>query len=610
MKKNILALFLALVLATSLVTPTLALEPPLWQQFEYDSKEEFMKYFYYEPLTDADYAWLENSYPTDIAVVTASLDEYAQLFYESTAAGVMKHYEIDEAQLIVDLASQLTTSKFYLYKFRLELGMNQDGINVQVNGKYLPFSGATPSYVEGNLVAPLSALAKGLGSTASNQAGATQLRYGGQQLTIVPGQAQLKSLQADGSTRSITAPVAPYQQGSELYVPLRAFGEALGLEVYYDDGFECAVLLDKQALIDTVDSRFKKFNEIFPLLKSYDSQLDWEKGAQMTSSIAFTMTKLDSLDGNKQYPINAKMTLKGKGDLLSLAVNLKVESLVDILVEELSYGEAPTDAEFIKQTDTFKKALSNAEIKIIADTGTNTLYFQSPTLVKLLQDLYPSPISLSADSWFKSTISELQASPQIDPYYLPDIPISFVYFVEPTDTETMGQMIWNKVLNALNYDVLENGDSPYEIYRLVQFYDELFSTLVGDAKFTSQGSRHSLNFDLSKLTEDQQSKLTNLFDVSQLKGQLVLDSQAKTCTGQLTTRTAFYYDDSITQTTLNWNLSPNGLSLTGQTHERHTMQADFKIDAQWGSLQGELPSAPPAGAKIVDLDALFNQPTE
>lgn len=81
------------------------------------------------------------------------------------------------------------------------------------------------------------------------------------------------------------------------YVPLRETAQAAGCEIWWDQDYETAVVIDPAALAEAIDGGFTALNGVLA-----NSTLDWERWAE-TEDWTVTLTLFDSLNGDKTYPM-------------------------------------------------------------------------------------------------------------------------------------------------------------------------------------------------------------------------------------------------------------------------------------------------------------------
>lgn len=121
------------------------------------------------------------------------------------------------------------------------------------------------------------------------------------------------------------------------YVPLRETAQAAGCEVWWDQAYETAVVMDPDALIGAIDSGFTALNGV--LAKNTPA---WERWAE-TEEWTVTLTMFDTLNGDKTYPMTLTqeslygpegLQAAGKYDLSALMTLLEGMGLLDYVGED------------------------------------------------------------------------------------------------------------------------------------------------------------------------------------------------------------------------------------------------------------------------------------
>ena len=121
------------------------------------------------------------------------------------------------------------------------------------------------------------------------------------------------------------------------YVPLRETAQAAGCEVWWDQAYETAVVMDPDALIGAIDSGFTALNGV--LAKNTPA---WERWAE-TEEWTVTLTMFDTLNGDKTYPMTLTqeslcgpegLQTTGSYDLSALMTLLEGMGLLDYVGED------------------------------------------------------------------------------------------------------------------------------------------------------------------------------------------------------------------------------------------------------------------------------------
>lgn len=121
------------------------------------------------------------------------------------------------------------------------------------------------------------------------------------------------------------------------YVPLRETAQAAGCEIWWDQDYATAVVVDPAALAETIDGGFTALNGV--LAKSIPA---WERWAE-TEDWTVTLTIFDTLDGDQTYPMTLTqeslygpegLQTTGKYDLSALMTLLEGMGLLEDVGED------------------------------------------------------------------------------------------------------------------------------------------------------------------------------------------------------------------------------------------------------------------------------------
>ena len=167
------------------------------------------------------------------------------------------------------------------------------------------------------------------------------------------------------------------------YVPLRETAQAAGCEVWWDQDYETAVVIDTAALVEAIDSGFTALNGV--LAKSTPA---WERWAE-TEDWTVTLTMFDTLNGDKTYPMTLTqeslcgpegLQAAGKYDLSALMTLLEQMGLLEYVGED--------ERKVVS-------AVLSGDYELRWDTGTGAMAFTAsclPDLLSMLGTPYPKEL--------------------------------------------------------------------------------------------------------------------------------------------------------------------------------------------------------------------------
>ena len=244
--------------------------------------------------SDIDAALAENAAALDGFDVDAYFaQEYP--YYESQEEFMAGYTLLDRAEFETYLTWEYLTyyaapSDPWTDDSKEALGGVPGELGVMVNGAYLTFDGDKPYAEDGVTYVPADELGEALG------------------LELTGG-----------------------------YVPLRETAQAAGCEVWWDQAYETAVVMDPDALIGAIDSGFTALNGV--LAKNTPA---WERWAE-TEEWTVTLTMFDTLNGDKTYPMTLTqeslygpegLQTTGSYDLSALMTLLEQMGLLDYVGED------------------------------------------------------------------------------------------------------------------------------------------------------------------------------------------------------------------------------------------------------------------------------------
>ena len=151
----------ALLLAGS-APSALALDaiPPMYQQFGYDSAEEYMEQESYYGVFDYD--TLSDHYRQHLDAVRSNPTLAVEYWGYDDLEGLSIGWDGDLEECYRDTARALTNDDEYELRCQL---------SVQLNGAYVHFADAHPEKVNGRVMVPFRAIAEALGAEVDYNAG-------------------------------------------------------------------------------------------------------------------------------------------------------------------------------------------------------------------------------------------------------------------------------------------------------------------------------------------------------------------------------------------------------------------------------------------------------
>lgn len=201
------------------------------------------------------------------------------------------------------------------------------------------------------------------------------------------------------------------------YVPLRETAQAAGCEIWWDQAYETAVVMDPDVLVAAIDSGFTALNGVLA-----KNTLDWERWAE-TEDWTVTLTMFDTLNGDKTYPMTLTqeslygpegLQTTGEYDLSALMTLLEQMGLLEYVGEdELKVVSAVLSGDYELRWDTETGAMAVTAsclpdlLSVLGTPYPKELWFTlsgetTEELSDLLSDLMDreEPVTVGALVWY------------------------------------------------------------------------------------------------------------------------------------------------------------------------------------------------------------------
>lgn len=484
--KRILSLALSLILAWSLSIPTLAAEdlnPPLWQQMGFSSREECITSVYgdedaYEEAVQEalERQQWEDSKAAEIASFDPDAywesDECQYHWYYDSKEEFMEDWFLETEEEFRDVMLEDWLDQEWdayrqatlVERTRAELGAPAGETGVMLDGTYISFpGGAVPEVVNGVTMVPCGPVLKAFGGTVSHTGSEVTCTLDGAVYRLRSGSDTIAVTNADGTASEIALGAACYEKNGATYLALRPFAEAMGCDVMWDATFQTAVLLRREAAIAQLDQQFTVINQMFAAME-YDASKNYKTVARMDAKL----TMLDSINGDKQYPMDADVEMLQSGGTVNLKLTMDLSSLLEI--PGTLDGMDPLSAAALKNQ------LRNVKLEMIYDAEGGTLYLKMPLLAEL------SGGQLDPDSWI--------AFPAAD---FAQVPVGTSTTMGTILYQSMRQQV--ELMSSFGPYYFEGMITPAMLYRELFVSAEEAAAYVGDDCFEASGGYSVLHYD-------------------------------------------------------------------------------------------------------------------
>ena len=560
MKRFASAALAALLLAGS-APSALALDttPPMYEQFGYDSAEEYMEQESYYGVFDYD--TLSDHYRQHLDAIHKDPQIAVDYWGYDDLDGLSFGWDGDLEECYRDTARAMTEGEEY--KLRCQL-------SVQLNGAYVHFADAQPEKVNGRVMVPFRAIAEVLGADVDYNAGAITAKKNGQTLAFSLGGKQLTI--TDDSTgkviKTTAVDSAPYKKGGRTYVPVRFFAEAFRLTVQWDQDMQTAVLYDRAALVSDIDSKFTVLNKWIKAQPSTENA----RTLRTVATIGAAYTAFDTIDGDKDYKVDVKAEILANGQAIEATVTVDLRVLASYFLGDSQADDVLTAA----QAALLRSALSNVKLELLCSADSGDLYLKCPAVAKILAMDETDDANLKALSngawlhinWADSTFGALFSEN--------------LKILKNNTFTSVGERI--VASNESNVTAYELGWADF--YRNIKNDVNRLNDLLGDEQFTASGSRYTAKLD--KQNDDYGQTMT---------GSYMLNTADGSFSGTLESRSDSW---NTTKTVLTFSGNVQNCKLNATYHTKNTGILSLDITLTTTESSVEPKNTPPAGDKIVE----------
>lgn len=558
--KRLTSAALAALLLAGSAPSALALDttPPMYQQFGYDSAEEYMEQESYYGVFDYD--TLSDHYRQHLYAVRSNPTLAVEYWGYDDLEGLSIGWDGDLEECYRDTARAMTNDEEYELRCQL---------SVQLNGAYVHFADAQPEKVNGRVMVPFRTIAEALGAEVTYDAGKITTKKDGETLSFSLDGKQLTVTDSAGKTvKTVQLDTAPYKKGGRTYVPVRFFAEAFGLTVQWDQDMQTAVLYDRAALVSDIDSKFTVLNKWIKAQPSTENA----RTLRTVATIGAAYTAFDTIDGDKDYKVDVKAEILANGQAIEATVTVDLRVLASYFLGDSQADDVLTAA----QAALLRSALSNVKLELLCSADSGDLYLKCPAVAKILAmdktdnaDLK----ALSNGAWLHINWADS---------------IFGALFSENL------KILKNNTFTSVGESIVTSNESAvtaYELgwddfYRMIKNNVNRLNDLLGDEKFTASGSRCTAKLD--KQNDDYEKTMTGSYTLNTADGSFsgTLESRSDSWN---TTKTVLTFSGSVQNCKLN---------VTYHTKNTGILSLDITLTTTESSVEPK--NAPPTGDKIVE----------
>ena len=443
-----------------------------------------------------------------------------------------------------------------------ELGGVVGQVNVLLGDRCIAFTDAVPEVKNGRTMVPLRAALEAMGARIEfDQATKTAIVTGEKaSFTHVVGSDVIT--RADGSTvkMDVHSYVTP---SNRTMVPVRFFSQVLGYDVFWDNGYRMAFLLDEETFAEKVDSRLTILNGY---LAGNAKRFDASKNYKEDVTLSGTVKVIDSIKGDRSYPYSGKASVLLGKDGMSMSLSADLGDLAELL-EGLG-GKLP---------EAYRALTVKPELEAIFS---DKLYFRSPLLdAAMAKANAPQAVS---GAWYATDA-------------VMSFPDLYRSMYGSGDGRTVGHIL---------YAMMKQGDANgfYESWSSAAQLAAAAVELFGDETFTKFGSGYKWHFgkeELAKLLTETIPGFIADSGVEELSIDLTMRSDGSvelkyTAAMNAKEEAAFRIDYTLTG-------NSSRMTVKGAVQVRNICDVRFDAAISVRTTSEKPLAAPPAGATIITL---------
>ena len=435
-------------------------------------------------------------------------------------------------------------------------------VNVLLGDRCIAFTDAVPEVKNGRTMVPLRAALEAMGARIEfDQATKTAIVTGEKaSFTHVVGSDVIT--RADGSTvkMDVHSYVTP---SNRTMVPVRFFSQVLGYDVFWDNGYRMAFLLDEETFAEKVDSRLTILNDY---LAGNAKRFDASKNYKEDVTLSGTVKVIDSIKGDRSYPYSGKASVLLGKDGMSMSLSADLGDLAELL-EGLG-GKLP---------EAYRALTVKPELEAIFS---DKLYFRSPLLDAAMAKVDGTQAVSGA-------------------WYATDAVMSF-----PDLYESMYGSNEDYTVGKALYAMMKQGDANrfYESWSGTEQLAAAAVEMFGDETFTKSGSGYKWHFGKEELAMLLAEAIPGFIADSGVE-ELSIDMTLRSDGGVELKYTASTSINEEAALRIDYTLTGNSSRMTVKGAVQLRNICDVRFDAAISvRTTSEKPlTAPPAGATIITL---------
>ena len=441
--------------------------------------------------------------------------------------------------------------------------------NVLLNDKCIAFTDAAPEARNGRTMVPLRATLEAMGATVDYEQATKTVTVTGEKASFTHVIGSDVITRADGSTvkMDVHSYVTP---SNRTMVPVRFFSQVLGYDVFWDNGYRMAFLLDEETFTEKVDSRLTILNGYLNgNVKRFDASRNYKEDVTLSG----TVKVIDSIKGDRSYPYSGKASVLLGKDGMSMSLSADLGDLAEYF-ESLAGEPLP---------ETYRAAFIKPELEAIYG---DKLYYKSPLFDALMAKV--DGTQAVSGAWYATDA-------------VMSFPDLYRSMYGSRDGRTVGHIL---------YAMMKQGDANrfYESWSGTEQLAAAAVEMFGDETFTRSGSSYKWHFgkeELAKLlteagmdAETAQGFITDI-GIDELNIDMTLRSDG----GVELKYTASTSVNEEAALRIDYTLAGNSSRMTakGTVQVRNVCDVSFAAAVSVRTTSEKPLAAPPAGTTVIAL---------
>ncbi|MGI6030877.1 MAG: stalk domain-containing protein [Eubacteriales bacterium] len=341
---------------------------------------------------------------------------------------------------------------------------NLDGINVLLNGTYLEFADAEPVNRDGRVMLPFRTVFEALEADEVSFDPATKTvkaLWGNEvdkTITMTIGSTTALVEAGGGEPEKLEMDVAPYIDAAtgRTMIPVRFVSEAAGCDVYWNSNVDVVNIIDRQALVDWMDSNLTIYNRA---MKVSVEELEAKYRTVSDMELAASLYTDDGEDS---------IRLWGNAEVLSQGVNMSATGKLGLDTTEVDDSLLVNLPEEIR---TILEQVKEIPFAFILNGDEGAMYFQS----SILKQLDPS---MDENTWLEYQDPMMKSM------------LSSTMEMLKGGNLTLGNLMYDSLWE--NREMLYGYDNVYDQMKEV---GGILHAMMGDDGFRKSGNSYVMELD-------------------------------------------------------------------------------------------------------------------